>query len=254
MLLVALMLGVATLSARQIGDRYQGSAPALEGKIYVLICFVSETEWDENEMADYCGLIFEAEDWLVSQAKNYGKEVSFKNAYRGFSKPLKLKDIGGFESDDMLVDRISRVIKKTEYRTGLGFVNWVKHNTDCTGCMLLAVANQPGRSYSMAYNDIYDREKFFLEGSMLYTSFESGKPACAASIAHEMCHLFGAEDLYETGQQSAENEQRARELFPDDIMLSTSYDINKRKIDRFTAWLVGLTDEMEIWYPTLMYK
>ena len=89
MLLVALMLGVATLSARQIGDRYQGSAPALEGKIYVLICFVSETEWDENEMADYCGLIFEAEDWLVSQAKNYGKEVSFKNAYRGFSKPLK---------------------------------------------------------------------------------------------------------------------------------------------------------------------
>ena len=106
----------------------------------------------------------------------------------------------------------------------------------------------------MAYNNAYDKKMYFLEGSMMYNSFENGQPECAASIAHELCHLFGAEDLYATFIQTEENEARARELFPDDIMLKVSYDISTLKIDRLTAWLVGLTDEKEDWYEDFLYK
>ena len=249
LLLSLMLLGVNTLGAQQIGNRYQGSAPSLDGKIYVQICYISETGWTESELEEYSALILEAEDWLVAQARDYGKEVSFQNGVYGIEKPLIYDNIvSGNGVGDEPVNLISELMPKIGYKNGLEFVDWVNSNTDCTGCMVLLVANKPGRGYSMAYNDAYDRTLYFLEGTMLYTSYSEGVPDCAAGIAHEMCHLFGADDLYATFIQTKENEDRARELFPDDIMLAVSYDINEKKIDRLTAWLVGLTDEMEEWY------
>ena len=253
--LALLLLGVATLGAREIGKRYQGSAPALDGKIYVLTCYVSETGWTAEEAEGYHALVLEAENWLVEQAREYGKEVSFENGTYGIENPLIMSHIvSGSGSGNEAVNLVSKVMPMMGFDSGLDFVSWVKSNTDCTGCLVLIVANKPGRGYSMAYKNLYSLEKYFLEGTMLYTCYESGKPACAAGIAHEMCHLFGADDLYETFAQTKENEERAQELFPDDIMLSTCYNINERKIDRLTAWLIGLTDEMEDWYISFLTK
>lgn len=255
LLLLALMMGGQWMDAKEIGDRNQGSAPALSGKIYVLTCYVSQNGWTSEEVEKYSSLVREAEEWLVAQAQNYGKEVSFENAECGLEPPLLLENIvSGSGSGYEPVDMVSKVIKKVGYKNGQKFVKWVKKHTDCKGCLVLIVANQPGRGYSMAYNNDYDKKMYFLEGSMLYNSYEDGEPACALSIAHEMCHLFGAEDLYATFIQTEENEARARELFPDDVMLGVSYDTDSKKIDRLTAWLVGLTDEMEDWYLDFLYK
>lgn len=254
-LLLALMMGGQWIDAKEIGDRNQGSAPALSGKIYVLTCYVSQNGWTSEEVEKYSSLVREAEEWLVAQARNYGKEVSFENAECGLEPPLLLENIvSGSGSGYEPVDMVSKVIKKVGYKNGQKFVKWVKKHTDCTGCLVLIVANQPGRGYSMAYNNDYDKKMYFLEGSMLYNSYEDGEPACALSIAHEMCHLFGAEDLYATFIQTEENEARARELFPDDVMLGVSYDTDSKKIDRLTAWLVGLSDEMEDWYLDFLYE
>ena len=253
--LTLLSLSFGSLEAKHIGNRYQGSATALEGKIYVLICFVSETGWSDEEAVDYSTMILEAEDWLAEQAENYGKSVTFVNGTAGLDTPLLYDNIvSGNGVGDEPVDLVSKLMPKLGYKNGLEFVNWVNDNTDCDGCLVLIVANKPGRGYSMAYRDTFSREMYFLEGTMLYTSYEEGVPDCAAGIAHEMCHLFGAEDLYANFIQTEENEARARELFPDDIMLAISYDINKKKIDRLTAWLVGLTDEMEGWYMDFLYE
>lgn len=250
-----LLLGMQSVSAKEIGERYQGSAPALSGTIYVLTCYVSQVGWTFEEIEEYSSLVNQAEDWLVAQASDYGKEVSFVNATMGVEQPLLMKHIvSGTGSGNEPVDVVSKVMKMIGYKNGLKFVDWVKKNTDCTGCLVLIVANLPGKSYSMAYKDDFDAKMYFLEGCMLYNSYEDGMPACALSIAHEMCHLFGAEDLYATFNQTAENEARARALFPDDVMLGVSYDTNSKKIDRLTAWLVGLTDEMEDWYVDFLYK
>lgn len=255
LLLLALMMGGQLIDAKEIADRNQGSAPSLSGKIYVLTCYVSETGWTPEEVDEYSSLVCEAEDWLVTQAESYGKVVSFQNASCGLEPPLLLDNIvSGTGSGHEPVDMVSKIMKKLGYKDGRKFVKWVKKHTDCTGCLVLIVANQPGRGYSMAYNNAYDKKMYFLEGSMMYNSFENGQPECAASIAHELCHLFGAEDLYATFIQTEENEARARELFPDDIMLKVSYDISTLKIDRLTAWLVGLTDEKEDWYEDFLYK
>ena len=255
-LLILLLLGSSSLDAKQqIGNRLQGSASALEGTIYVLTCYVSETGWSPEEVESYSAMINEAEEWLVTQAKNYGKEVTFINGTKGLEEPLLFDNIvSGAGVGDEPVDLVSKLMPMIGYKNGLKFIDWLNSNYDCDGCLVLIVANKPGRGYSMAYKDDYDPYKYFLEGTILYTSYEEGVPTCAAGIAHEMCHLFGAEDLYATFIQTEENEARARELFPDDIMLAVSYDINKKKIDKLTAWLVGLTDEMEDWYLSFLYE
>lgn len=255
LLLLATMMSVAALGAQEIGNRLQGSASSLEGNIYVLTCYVTETRWSVEE-ADSCNaLILEAEDWLVEQAKSYGKDVSFVNATAGLETPLLFDNIvSGNGVGNEPVDLVSRVMPMMGYQNGLEFIDWLNDNYDYDGCLVLIVANKPGRGYSMAYRNDYDPVKYFLEGTMLYTSYEKGVPACAAGIAHEMCHLFGAEDLYATFIQTKENEARARELFPDDIMLSVSYDISTKKIDKLTAWLIGLTDDMEDWYLSFICK
>ena len=254
-LLMFVALGVTAAGARNIGNRYQGSAPALDGRIYVLTCYVSETGWTEDEVEEYSALIQEAEDWLVTQAAAYGKDVRFENGTAGLETPLLFDDIvRGNGVGDEPVDLVIKVMNKMGYKNGLEYIRWLNDTIDCSGCLVLIVANKPGRGYSMAYKDLYDSKMYFLEGTMLYTSYSDGRPDCAAGIAHEMCHLFGAEDLYANFIQTAENEARARELFPDDIMLRVSYDINSLKIDKLTAWLIGLTDDMEEWYTTFLYE
>ena len=254
-LLLFLLLGFNSLEAKQIGNRYQGSAKALEGNIYVFTCYVSETGWSDEEVEDFNAMLLEAEEWLVEQARNYGKEVYFQNETAGLVKPLLFDHIvSGTGSGDEPVDLVSKLMPMIGFDNGLDFVKWVHNDTDCDGCLVLMVANKPGRSYSMAFKDTYSREKYFLEGTMLFTSFEDGMPDCAAGIAHEMCHLFGAEDLYATFLQTEENEARARELFPDDIMLRVSYTISTLKIDCLTGWMVGLTEDMEDWYLDFLYE
>lgn len=254
-LLILLLLSSSSLDAKQIGNRLQGSARALEGTIYVLTCYVSETGWSPEEVDTCSAWILEAEEWLVAQAANYGKEVTFINGTKGLEEPLLIDNIvSGAGVGNEPVDLVSKLMPMIGYKNGLEFIDGLYRNFDFDGCLVLIVANKPGRGYSMAFRDDFDPYKYFLEGTILYTSYEEGIPACAAGIAHEMCHLFGAEDLYATFVQSAENEARARELFPDDIMLAVSYDINERKIDKLTAWLVGLTDDMEDWYKDFLYE
>lgn len=254
-LLLFLMLGVSSWGAQKVGNRYQGSAPSLNGRIYVLTCYISETGWTDTEVEEYNALIQEAEDWLVTQAANYGKEVSFVNGTAGIKTPLLFDDIvSGNGVGNEPVNLVSKVMKKMGYKNGVEYLSWLNDTIDCDACIVLMAANKPGRGYSMAYKDSYDSKMYFLEGTILYTSYPGGQANCAAGIAHEMCHLFGAEDLYATFLQSEENEARARELFPDDIMLRVSYDINELKIDKLTAWLVGLTEEMEDWYMSFLYE
>ena len=255
LVLLAMMMSLAAQGAQQIGNRLQGSARSLEGTIYVLTCYVTETGWSPEEVDTCSALIQEAEDWLVAQAASYGKEVTFINGTKGLEEPLLFDNIvSGAGVGNEPVDLVSKLMPMIGYKNGLGFIDWLNNNYDCDGCLVLIVANKPGRGYSMAYKDDYDPYKYFVEGTILYTSYEVGGPNCAASIAHEMCHLFGAEDLYATFVQTAENEARARELFPDDIMLRVSYDINTLKIDKLTAWLIGLTDDMEDWYLSFLYE
>jgi hypothetical protein len=69
-----------------------------------------------------------------------------------------------------------------------------------------------------------------------YSLDEQG--AGAATIAHEILHLFGAEDYYTPNARKA----LANKTYPKDIMLEARDDVSKNDIGDLTAYSIGWTD------------
>ncbi|MFN0202267.1 MAG: hypothetical protein ACKVTZ_12140 [Bacteroidia bacterium] len=238
------------LATAQCNDKWRaGSAYALQGKTYVLTVFVSEKEWDYAEKMTLWNNIYEAQNWLVAQAQQYHQPLSFEGGNFGLEKTILLDYIPvGQATGDEPTNWVDVVLKKIGYSSNLAFLHWVKHHTDCTNALVLIIANQEGTGYAMSYSQEMDKEKYFLESCLLYKNYPNHIALTSSSIAHELLHLFGAWDLYETFEQSKDRETYARSLFPNDIMHRTSFNINELQIAPLTAWLVGLSAYQENWY------
>jgi hypothetical protein len=215
----------------------------------VLTVFISETEWDYKEKKTLYDKLYEAEGWLSEQAENYGRTVAFEGGEYGLEKTVIMDHIvAGQAKGDEPVDLVSVVLRKVGYSSNASFVDWVRENTDCENTVVVIFANKSGTGYAIACSSDMDMEKYFLEGCILFKNYSNNKPLAASSIAHELLHLFGAWDLYATFSQTKDREEKAGQLFPDDIMYRVSYNIRELSIGPLTAWLVGLSDKEEDWY------
>ena len=261
LLFFVLLFGLHNAALTQTKDKWRaGSAYSLaSGSTYVLTVFISETDWKEEDKRKLYTKITEAEDWLKAQAALYGKTITFKNGNFGLKKTIIWKNIpSGTGSGLEPVDWISETLQKVGYANSLAFYNQIKKQTKCDNVLVLILAGKKGRGYSMQYSSDMDRAKYFVEGSILYSQFEDGQPLFSSAVAHEFLHLYGAWDLYQTFEQTKDHADKARKLFPDDIMLRISTRITDLKIDRLTAWLIGLNPkeepEFEPLRPTLHPK
>ncbi len=161
-------------------------------------------------------------------------------------KDLELEEIEtGTASGNERVDWVSYLFKKIGKGTPQEFYKWVKKNTSCENVIVIIYANQKGNSYAFPCSNEMNKEKYFTEGCMMYHQYNGGQVLCAAAIAHEILHLFAGWDLYTTYVQTKDREDRAHRIYPDDIMLRVSYTINDLKIDKLSAWRVGLSKEID---------
>ena len=231
----------------QSNDKWRaGSALSLTGKTYVLTVFISEKEWRYDEKLKIINEVYGAEGWLVGQAKNYGKSISFMGGNYGLVETVIMDNIvSGTASGNEPKGIVSSVLKKIGYSNSMQFVDWVKKNTNCSNSLVLIIANKDGIGYALPYSTNMDQEKYFLEGSIVYKNYSVNLPLCSSQIAHEILHLFSAWDLYKTLDQGKDREYKAKQIFPNDVMLRVSYDINELKVDKLTAWLVGLSSYSE---------
>lgn len=228
-----------------------GSAMKLEGNIYVLSIFIAQNnkDWEENEKKLMYDKQREATNWLIKQAQKYKKKVNFTEGTFGYDKTIFLKNVPTANaSGNEKTDWIRVLLKQVGYKNPLEFHNWVLKNTKCKQSLVLIYANQTGNSYAFPYTDNLSKNDYFVEGCLLYKKFNDGQILYPSAIAHEMLHDFGAWDLYKNFMQPQDREDKARELYPDEIMLRIALDINDLKINGLTAWLVGLTEKKEKWY------
>jgi len=65
-----------------------GSARVLEGSVYVITFFVSETDWPAGYKMDLFKQMRDAESWLERMATKYGKTVRFVNGVHGLFEPF----------------------------------------------------------------------------------------------------------------------------------------------------------------------
>jgi hypothetical protein len=220
-----------------MGSRNAGSAKMLTGKTYSLLFFISDaqSDWLPIEKQQLLQQVTDAELWLVEEAKKYNQDVEFEHGFFGWEQDIELNALpDGTRSGTEDVYLTNKIIQKLGYTNQQQLINQISaHNIQ-----LLFLFKKDGISYAFPYSENVDDE-FYLEGMSIYHRFDPKTPQCTACIAHEMLHIFGAWDLYQSFQTSKAQEDRAKELYPNSIMLRTSYNITDLNIDPVTAWRIG---------------
>lgn len=234
-----------------INTKGQGSAKSLTGLVYPLIVFLSEVgyPWTSLQKQNILRLRGEAEHWICDQSRIYNSHLAF---HRG--------GIFGYEKD-IVVDYIPNATgTKNEYIDWVAYllqkIGWDPLNLNSkllkeSGATHLHVeiyANEIGRSYAIAFCQGSDRQKYFMEGTILYRQDQNGSELISAYIAHEILHLYGAWDLYHNFDVTKDQAMHALRLFPNDIMARTDTSIDKLSISPLTAWRIGWTEFKEDWY------
>ena len=252
---IALYLGPAW-AGYDLDTRGAGSASTMSGRVYALAVFIS-TPGEAWDPVAKDRMLFKQEiacKWMVGEARREGVDLEFERGVLGEKSDIVVDEIvQGDGSGDEPVDLVSEVLVKAGYSDPQALHGWAAKYKDCEHVIVLLYANVSGIGYSMSFAEGMSRELYFLEGAMLYREYPDGNELAPASIAHETLHLFGAWDLYETFEQGADRARKAAQLFGDDIMHRTSYDIDELEVGPLSAWRVGWSDEPEThfeWFRT----
>ena len=227
----------------------QGSAKVLEGRIYVLSIFVTESDWALDTKLDIFKSIRDGQKWLEQQASSYQKNVEFVNGEVGVFEPFVAPMVPDYDSGKPSITFVREYLEKAGYPSGRAFMEWVRKRTGCGQAFVFVVANRFGRGYALPF--VTGAEDYFLEGCILYCGPSETLSPC--SVAHEFLHLFGAWDLYPTDVQSVENSNRMDRMYPYEVMHKGS-SLEQMQMSPLTAWLVGLTDKTETWFESFRPK
>lgn len=223
-----------------------GTCRNLSGDVSVVLFFMDdfESEWFEHEITAFVeneikpGLAF-----LVQEAEKYGVELRLH---------IRKKHFDLYYNDDVIVS-----VKETGLATidvldqaarGLGYANEAELIDALkaeyqTEIVCLTAFDKNGTAYAINPKrgaDYSVEEHCILFTNDLHPTGHEPIGAQASIAAHEMLHLFGAEDFYATsGRKSL-----AQKYFPNDLMLGANYDVSTNRIGGATAFYIGWTDEI----------
>lgn len=105
-----------------------GSARVLEGKIYVITFFVSETDWPIDKKMDLFKQMRDAESWLEWRASEYGKTVRFVNGVHGLFEPFVKDILPDYESGKPSTEIAETYLRQAGCPVD-GYKEWVKRTT-----------------------------------------------------------------------------------------------------------------------------
>ena len=111
--------------------------------------------------------------------------------------------------------------------------------------IFLTFLNKPGKPYARHIGST--GQTSYSEHCVIFSDYLEGNSfGCKAStVAHELLHLFGAEDYYD-----GYREILAYQIYPKDIMLWMPTEIYENEIGDFTAYTVGWTNTI----PRICYN
>jgi len=253
-----------------------GSAKTLEGNIYILTCFVSNSSayrsqinpgpWSHDDKIRYLREKDQALEFLKEEALKYGITINFiENVC--LDKDFLFADGAGGGG------WYNGILKAIGHNNQEAFYDYVKNNTKCDNSLILVFTS----TNSTGFNDPANRggfafpqhnasdTNFYLEGvtinkndvwieitkeGKLIVTYGGISPNVNVdlAIAHEILHCFGAWDLYEKNNKTT-GAELARKRYPKSIMNSLgSRDIGFPEVDPLTAWRIGWNKNPEPWF------
>ena len=219
-----------------------GTCRKLEGNVSVILFYIDdfESRWTEAEIDRFTknevmpGLAF-----LEQEAKKYGIELnltvqkSYSGIYYDDEVITSVKNMG-LASADVLW----QAALQTNYSSTEKMIHAFRHQYHTEEVVCFTLFNKAGTSYALnpKKGSTVKIDEHCIVFARDLTATQNGPDGYQASVvAHEMLHLFGAEDFY----ASASRKSLAKIHYPDDIMLSAAYDIDKNTVDAATAFYIG---------------
>ncbi len=234
-----------------------GNCETLSGNFTVALFFVGddESDWSEDEVEEYTeATVLPALEFVKKQADSWGVEVDF-SVWRFascFDPELDLQydgvvyhsDSEGGSSEDVM----ERMSESFGYEYELGLYRALEASRQDFGVIPFFILDKTGRSCAFTYASVSG--VYGSEYALLFSERTDGRDPTPATFAHELLHLFGAEDMYIPNERAA----LARRLYSEDIMYMKTTDIKRMNVGEFTAYALGWTDKApqvcqnEQWY------
>ena len=251
-----ILFGYALLiNASFAGDtKNVGSAKELTGTTRLAVVFVSDeaSDWSWKEQRIQKRRLKQGERWLQQQAKNYNVPTpQFKHRTYGRWKDIELNALpAGTRSGNENVEMVHIVSEQLGFERPQAWKNQFKQDQFA----VLIFLKRSGASYAIP-QEVGLSSRYDIEGAVLYDNFEPNIPNCATCMAHELLHIFGAWDMYETFQITQDQMNAAQKKYPNSIMLRTSYYPYELTMDPVTCWRIGWCNkpqDAEIFRPRLL--
>ncbi len=223
----------------------------LRGNVYVYLFFLDdfESSWTEEEITAFTeNEIKPGLEFLENAAQEYGVYLSF---YIYETHNLYYDDKVQTDADTgaVTINALKKSVTQLGYVDGEDFISGKKNLYMNTEVVCMTIFNKEGKDYAInppRGSDYYIPEHCILFAEDFGMSNRELIGYKASVVAHEILHLFGAEDYYEPDKR----EILANKHYPSDIMLYCSYLVSGNTVGDATAFYVGWIDTP----PDILYN
>ena len=223
-----------------------GSGAYLKGKNILVSLFVTtpESTWSKEEQEEILTKVGKAVSYIETQAKEYGAETSLLYDFTSF-EDLKVE-----AQTDFCVNEQTDFIDRLDEEIALWMEEKISYETlleryDAEGIATMIFINNPGISYAI----VYDGTDSTKETMILFAEdyYRPGKKETTTAYAHEILHIFGAHDLYEDAEFTAEVSEYVALTYPGEIMYTVAESGNRitAVLSPITAYHLGWIDTAE---------
>lgn len=227
-----------------------GSCYRLEGNPYVITIFLDDDVscWPEDKALAYLQqVVIPGQKFIQDNAAAWNVELEFENGYyASYGHPERPVKYDGVVETLMDGNYSKDILEQAALSLGFDSAQHMNERLqDFSGqdqIVYLLMLNKGGRSYSMCYsrsNFAVNTRDQALEYCVIFTGFtDTSGDTASDTIAHEMLHLFGAQDYYMPDSRKA----LAAASYPEDIMLCAMPDLEYFSLGDLTAYGVGWHD------------
>lgn len=217
-----------------------------ESKIYVHSIFLSEGEFKDGEKARRMQLIEDAERWIVQQAVEYGKKVEFVNGTTGLEgETIHASTPKDVDCPDCTGTDGNYYLGLSNEHFNIEELLYTMKEVGCDKAALLVIVDANGRSFS-GWNG---KGNEFMGTAVVYG--DDGLELQSGVVAHELLHLFGADDLY-APMQNEEAVAFLREHYANEVMFQDHASAETLTISPYTAWRIGWAGKKEDWFDIIV--
>ncbi len=234
-------------------DYAYGTCKNLKGEVSVVLFYMDdfESSWTKSQIDDFTEKEIEPGlEFLEKQAKRHGVELDLKIQRVYSSVDYADKVITDIRSEGYATaDVLWQAARQEGYGSDKKMIKSLRTELGTDEAVCFTIFNKEGTAYAInpkRGSDINVEEHCIVfsrdigsSESTMFLGYQS------SVIAHEMLHLFGAEDFYDTASRKA----LAKKHYPSDIMLAANYNVETNNIDAATAFYVGWTNEV----PEVLY-